>query len=449
MRIQSWRESFDRQYVERINVQIISTINDMIGCRSDREFSSACGKDRWISHLDESGESRRPLYYDRLRECAYFLGVPPWLLVAGTAGNEQIRALFEAAPSELERIDFMTPEKSFGQLKDFFSKAPLRKVERTRVDSSLSIIEQYIPSGTHTAFNSIEDLLLHAKRQHPGFRFAHDFQLPASTGPDYRGTLCFAKGEYEHGEKRIVKKQWSSVWFAVEIDKGDHGSDLNTRRLIQNINDSLQFQHHWAIEVDSSPATTIFLASWHTGVQGPNKEISGQMESDHRRKIETIVKNKLRDTHFLVTTVHAHDPVIENIPSELAARERYTEFLSWISEDVETKNRITPPDKLNIAVENGFIYFGQELYFNRRFLPKQSILGIQQPVVTVVQHEGESAVSFNGQVFPLPDLTLRILRELRHHAWIPRYNELELYWGFDELYLEPFIASYSDYSKDL
>jgi hypothetical protein len=88
----SWREEFEKSYVEWVDLELIEVLLESMNCSIRFLCEAINDTTRWPSKINKT---LRTVSYPRLREAADFLGIPPWLLFYHDEKNNKIRELFE------------------------------------------------------------------------------------------------------------------------------------------------------------------------------------------------------------------------------------------------------------------------------------------------------------------------------------------------------------------
>lgn len=407
----SWREEFERAYVDWVDLELITVLLKSIDssirflCKAIRDES------RWPSRINRS---LKTVSYRGIRDTADFLGIPPWFLFNHKEKNIKIQELFNNVDTFLKPIEL-----------PYFSEYDVEIYY-----DFLEELEKRVRSTEDFQFLSekLQDLQMSRNYNHvisgnwkAVFSFFHDIHREFAGGATFwyrdpngkvSGDLRISFKTDPQNERRLIK----SGWLSIEIEKQPDRSSATIDNFINTVITDMEWifdQKPWTFTISSANNDTMLL-TWHTL----------RTSNDHFNHVSYLINRQLSEANFSMNVGEKPSGIA---PLLLIHSNPFEEFIQIIKSDVQTteKSKATRrKNSLQLLLDKGIINdgdpislipLGKTLYqFNNVLISK----------ATINLENGKPTVrwSYDNNVYSISKLTQIILTQIAQQTHLSNHH---------------------------
>ncbi|WP_240418373.1 hypothetical protein [Paenibacillus periandrae] len=403
----TWREEFEKAYVEWVDLELIAALLKSIDSSIRFLCKAVQDESRWPSRINKS---LRTVSYPRIRDVADFFGIPPWFLFYHKEKNNKIMALFNNIDTSLKPIelpyfseydveiyyDFLEElEKRVRSTEDFHFLS--EKLQNLQMSKSYN----HIVSGNWKAV----------------FSLFHDIHRDFAGGATfwYRDPIGTVSGDLRvsfitdpQNKRRFIKSGWLSIKIKKQTDKGSTTIDNFINTVVTDM-EWIFDQKPWTFEIDDT-----MLLTWHT-LRTSNEQFD---------LISSLINRQLPEANFSINIGERYD----GIASALLQRSNpFEEFIQIIKSDVQNTQKLKATrrkNSLQLLLDKGIINNGDHIslipssksqyQFNNELISK----------ATINLEDGKPTVrwSYDNKVYSISRLTQLILTEIAQQTHLSNHH---------------------------
>jgi hypothetical protein len=392
----SWREEFEKSYVEWVDLELIEALLESMN-RSIRFLCNAIKDNtRWPSKINKT---LRTVSYPRLREAADFLGIPPWLLFYHDEKNNKIRKLFESINSIHKPIHLPYFSEYESLYLDFFYELSNRVRTRTDYDVLENKLRELIGERHHhhVIAGNWKAVVSFFNEIHRDFSGGAKFY--------YRGPEAFLEGDVRINFATDPKDKPALIksgWLAIDTGWTGTSSTETLYNFFATIRTDMEwvfYQQPWVFTLDSNGKQT-HLLMWN----------SLRKSNEHYEKVAELINRKLPKARL---TMNINEKGGSSLP-EILRNNPFEEFIRMIKLDVAASKEpkySRRKNSLQLLLGKGAIRNGDRITLlssklTRHLLHRQDICN-----ATVVVENGKPLVKWDHdkKIYSISKLTQIIL----------------------------------------
>lgn len=318
----TWREEFERSYVEWVHKPLINTLLDSINSPMVLLCEVINDTSRSLSKINGS---LRTIPYPKVRAAADFLGIPPWLLFNHPEKNKKLRDLFTNINSPLKSIDLPYISEYKDHDIDLLYEIEKRVGAYEKYIKMVKDIEEF-----HSQMNYYD--VVHGNWR-AVFSFFNDIINDFSGGArfSYRSPEGILNGNMRlnfvsnpRSNRQLIK----SGWLSIETDRSPSNGVSNTiDRFINTAIADMEWifdEQPWIFNFESTKEETI-LCTWH----------SLRTSNVDYEKIASLINVELPKVNFNLNI----EQQSESISPTLLHENPFKDFIKIIKTDVKTNHK--------------------------------------------------------------------------------------------------------------
>ncbi|WP_028543341.1 hypothetical protein [Paenibacillus taiwanensis] len=411
----TWREEFEKAYVEWVDLELIKTLLESIDCSVRFLCDSINDTTRWPSKINKT---LRTVSYPRVRDTADFLGIPPWLLFNHQEKNSKIKGLFSRINSILTPID-LPYFSEYENLYDDFNYELSKRIPEKEFDILTGMLKNIL------GYKHYHEVI--AGNWKSVVSYFNDIHQDFSGGArfSYRDPDAILKGSLRINfttsprNKRVLMK---AGWLSIETDTTKPEHSLTINRLLTTIINDMEWifdQQPWIFEI-ASEGKKINLLTWH----------NLRTSNDYYEKIADIIHRKLPDANFSMNIGERH-----GVSSYLFSQnDPFNEFIQIIKSDVKhlRKQKTRKTNTLQLLYEKGVIQYGDKIILLPTNKTKGLLLDEKMSIAWIIIINNKPAVrwEYDNNVYSISRLTEIIFVEIAQQVHLLKHHlNGSKYWG--------------------